>query len=185
MTAQPRSFADALGERIPSLKSRCVIRDDIYYQEVLDLTIWQSGAAFGMLRYASAHVMYRPPDYELAEQFFTWLREGDYGSLGSGWKFAFGAPTSFPANNHACANPANSPSSSQLKSCLPHTIFASTICSVQRVASLSAAEPFLLYNRNNPPDCACASELYSIYQSSTSSLHATFCHPTITAHFSS
>lgn len=77
MSAQLRPIADSLSERVPALKSRCVIRDDMLYQEVLDLTIWQGRAAFGMLRYASAHVMYRPPEYELAEQFFTWLREGD------------------------------------------------------------------------------------------------------------
>ncbi len=77
MSAQLRSFADALCDRVPALKSRCVIREDILYQEVLDLTIWRGGAAFGMLRYVSAHAMYRPPEYELAEQFFSWLRRGD------------------------------------------------------------------------------------------------------------
>jgi hypothetical protein len=64
-------------ERLSSLKRHCVIRDDIYYQEALDLTIWQGGAAFGMLRHPAIEWVSASPEYEVAEQYFIWMRRGD------------------------------------------------------------------------------------------------------------
>lgn len=64
-------------DRLASLKRQCVIRDDIYYQETLDLSIWQGGAVFGMLRYPAIESMPGAPEYEVAEQYFIWMRRGD------------------------------------------------------------------------------------------------------------
>lgn len=69
-------------EKFTKLKRHCVIRDDIYYQEALDLTIWQGGAAFGMLRCQGIEAMRMSadrasPEYEIAEQYFIWTRRGD------------------------------------------------------------------------------------------------------------
>jgi hypothetical protein len=67
----------ALLREAESLKSHCVIRDDIPYQEALDLTIWQGGSAFGMLRYPDICSMRTAPEYEIAEQYFLWTRCGN------------------------------------------------------------------------------------------------------------
>lgn len=64
-------------ERFATLRRRCVIRDDIYYQETLDLTIWRGGAVLGMLRHPDIAAMSAVPDFEIAEQYFIWMRRGD------------------------------------------------------------------------------------------------------------
>ena len=58
----------ALLSKAETLKRHCVIRDDIPYQEALDLTIWQGSGAFGMLRYPDISAMRTTPEYEIAEQ---------------------------------------------------------------------------------------------------------------------
>lgn len=70
-------FEQAWHERLATLRRHCVIRDDIYYQEALDITIWQGGAVFGMLRHPDISVMRTAPEYEIAEQYFIWTRRGD------------------------------------------------------------------------------------------------------------
>lgn len=72
-----KPFEQAWLERFADLRSRCVIRGDIYYQEALDLTIWQGGAAFGMLRHPGIGGGRSAPQREVAEQYFVWGRRGD------------------------------------------------------------------------------------------------------------
>jgi hypothetical protein len=72
-----KPFEQAWLERFASLRSRCVIRDDIYYQEALDLTIWQGGSAFGMLRHPGISGGRSAPEREISEQYFVWSRRGD------------------------------------------------------------------------------------------------------------
>ncbi len=68
---------DHLRGEFAALKQRCVIRDDLFYQEAFDLTIWQGGGVFGSLRYPPVGDIERFPDYEIAEQYFIWTRQGD------------------------------------------------------------------------------------------------------------
>lgn len=70
-------IVDHLRGEFAALKQRCVIRDDLFYQEAFDLTIWQGGVVFGMLRYPPVGDIERIPDYEIAEQYFIWKRQGD------------------------------------------------------------------------------------------------------------
>ena len=70
-------IVDHLRGEFAALKRRCVIRDDLFYQEAFDLTIWQGGGVFGMLRYPPVGDIEHVPDYEIAEQYFIWTRRGD------------------------------------------------------------------------------------------------------------
>ncbi len=70
-------IVDHLRGEFAALKQRCIIRDDLFYQEAFDLTIWQGGGVFGMLRYPPVGDIEHFPDFEIAEQYFIWTRRGD------------------------------------------------------------------------------------------------------------
>ncbi|GAB2176324.1 hypothetical protein [Dongia sp. agr-C8] len=70
-------FERALGENATSLKRHCVLREDVFFIELLDLTIWQGGVALGMVRYPGMNGFGEAPDRELAGQYFTWIRRGN------------------------------------------------------------------------------------------------------------
>jgi hypothetical protein len=70
-------FERALGENAALLKRHCILREEVFYNEELSLTIWQGGVVTGMVRYHGIGWYQKPPEYELAGQYFTWIRRGD------------------------------------------------------------------------------------------------------------
>jgi hypothetical protein len=68
---------DHLRGEFAALKQRCVVRNDLFYQEAFELTIWQGSGVFGSLRYPPIGDIERIPDYEVAEQYFIWTRRGN------------------------------------------------------------------------------------------------------------
>lgn len=72
-------FERAWREKFATLKPVCVIREDIYYQETLELAVWRGGVVLGTVRYPGIEGSHRSrgPEYEVAEQYFTWTRRGN------------------------------------------------------------------------------------------------------------
>jgi hypothetical protein len=69
-------FERALGENSALLKRHCVLREEVFFNEELELTIWQGGVVTGMVRYPGIGGFHKAPEYELAGQYFTWVRQG-------------------------------------------------------------------------------------------------------------
>jgi hypothetical protein len=76
-TSKLKPVEAAWRERFERLRSHCVIREDVPYQEALKLSIWQGGMAFGMVRQPGDSAEFALPGRAAAEQYFVWMRQDD------------------------------------------------------------------------------------------------------------